>query len=191
MFTGNLYIIGFMGSGKTTVGRLLAERLGRRFIDTDAVIEEGSGMRVAEIFERKGEGQFRRLERKCVESVSMLKECVVSLGGGAVLDDENWQRIAATGSTVYLSYPPEILRARLQTTHDRPLLARDDGRARIAELLAVREPLYRRADLVLQFSDEVSPERVVELLIGHIAGACPGAAGPQAQSGTCTARNGP
>lgn len=169
----NVYLLGFMGCGKSRVGRLVASHLGWSFIDTDACIVEEAGMSIAEIFESRGERGFRSLEAACVERVICLESHVVSLGGGAVIEDENWHRVADNGITIALLYPPEILNMRLKNDIKRPLLMGLEGKERmkrIADLLAVREPVYRKADLVLHFNRNPQAETVSRMILSYLKG---------------------
>jgi len=149
----NLYLIGMMGSGKTTLGRLLAGELGRPFADTDELIEQSTGRSIPEIFRERGEAGFRELETACLFEVSRAKGLVVSLGGGAVLREENRRLIRATGRSIYLKVRPETILARLPEHPDRPLIAGMDLEERLQtlrELLRLREPYYLQADLVVE-----------------------------------------
>ena len=120
---GNIYLIGFMGAGKSTVGRDLAARLGRPFCDTDKLIEKRAGLTIPEIFDALGEDGFRRLEAEVIREVAEEEGLVVALGGGAPLQDGNWYRLKESGVTVYLREAPEALHARLSKSEGRPLLA--------------------------------------------------------------------
>jgi shikimate kinase len=169
----NIYLMGFMGCGKTKVGNLLAKKLGWSFLDSDDCIVRDAGLSIPEIFEQKGESYFRKLEKKCIKTISRLNGHVIALGGGAILDPENWEHISRSGMTVTLSYPPEILAARLEKKSDRPLLNETKGNARlikIIDLLEKRESYYRRADLIIHLNKEVPADRVAETLIGYVKG---------------------
>lgn len=169
----NAYLMGFMGCGKSKVGRLLAEKLDWPFLDTDNCIVKDAGMSIPEIFEQMGEPHFRQLEKKCIKKITRLNGHVISLGGGATIDPENWKRISQSGMTISLSYPPKILAARLEKKSDRPLLNKTNGDERlikIIELLEKRESYYRRADLILHLNKEVSADRVAETLFGYVKG---------------------
>lgn len=170
---GNIYLIGFMGCGKSRVGKLLSERLGWPFLDTDECIVQEARMTIPEIFEKQGEPAFRKMEKSWVTRVSKLKEHVVSLGGGAILDPVNWENISQSGITVTLSYPPEILASRLAKKTDRPLLNQTTGNERlrrISELMVQREPYYKKADLIIHLNKEVEAERVADALFGFLGG---------------------
>lgn len=150
---GNIYLIGFMGVGKSTVGRDLAARLGCPFCDTDELIEKKAGLTIPEIFLAFGEDGFRRLEAEVIREVAEEEGLVVALGGGAPLQDGNWHRLKGSGITVYLREEPEELSRRLEGDGGRPLLSGYKGKERlrrIRELLAFREPRYLAADLVIE-----------------------------------------
>jgi shikimate kinase len=164
----NLYLTGFMGCGKTTVGRLVAETVSRPFLDTDELIVSRTGMIIPEIFREKGEACFREQERAVIQEVSERKQTIVSLGGGAVLDPENWERITRSGTTVFLSFPADILASRLRGHLDRPLLdglKDSEQEERIRTLLKERTPAYSRADLTLHLNRSIPPERIAAMIV--------------------------
>jgi len=169
----NIYLLGFMGTGKTKVGKSLAKRLSRPFLDTDDLIQKKAEMTIPEIFKTKGEAGFRQLEKAVIVNVSKRSKTVISLGGGAVIDPDNWKLISQSGLTIGLSYPPEIILYRMEKKSDRPLL--DEKKygekfERIQALLKSRESYYQRADLLLHMNKEVSAEIVVETIIGYLKG---------------------
>ncbi len=134
-----------MGCGKSTVGRLLAGRYGRRFVDMDSYIEQRAGMPVSAIFEQFGEADFRRREREACAALAAERGLVVAAGGGALVDSENARVLSATGDIVLLEVTPEEVLRRLEGDTTRPLLMRPDRERAVRELLAARLPLYRRA----------------------------------------------
>ena len=140
---GNLVLCGFMGSGKTTVGRLLAEKKGRRFVDLDLWIEEREGMPIAAIFSKYGESRFRELERRAVDELSFETGLVIAPGGGALLDPENAAALKAGGVVVLLDAGLPSLRARLEGDETRPLLWGEDRDAAMEALYRARIPVYR------------------------------------------------
>lgn len=140
-----------MGSGKTAVGRRLAQLLGRPFLDSDAEIEKRTGVDVRYIFEKEGEARFRDREREVIAELTVLKDVVVATGGGAVLDPVNRERLMATGTVVYLKTSLDALVQRTKASKNRPLLMNDDPRAVLERLLSIRRPLYEEiADLSIE-----------------------------------------
>jgi shikimate kinase len=135
--------VGLPGSGKTTVGRQLARRIGYRFIDSDHVMEQRMGGSIREFFEREGELAFRDLEETVIDELTQGDNCVLSTGGGAVLRPANRQHLHARATTVYLHSAPEEVFRRLRHDQSRPLLQVADPLARLKELYAARDPLYR------------------------------------------------
>jgi shikimate kinase len=135
--------VGLPGSGKTTVGRQLARRIGCRFIDSDHVMEHRMGGSIREFFEREGESAFRDLEEAVIDELTQGDSCVLSTGGGAVLRPANRQHLHARTTTVYLHSAPEEVFRRLRHDQNRPLLQVADPLARLKELYVARDPLYR------------------------------------------------
>ena len=150
MKAGNIFLVGLMGAGKTTVGRLLARRLKLRFYDSDHEIERRCGVKIPVIFEIEGEAGFRAREEQAIAELTALEGIVLATGGGAVLAVENRRRLASRGTVIYLHARPQDLYERLQQDRNRPLLATADPLARLCELHAARDALYREvADLVV------------------------------------------
>ena len=141
----NVYLIGPMGSGKTAIGRRLATLLGLRFIDSDAEIEKRTGVDIRYIFEKEGEAKFRQRERDVIAELTALDDVVVATGGGAILDAANRERLAKTGTVVYLETTIDTLVRRTRAAKTRPLLMGDDPRAVLERLMLVRRPLYEDA----------------------------------------------
>ena len=141
----NIYLVGLMGAGKTTVGRMLAKRLGRPFLDSDHEIVERTGVPIPTIFEIEGEDGFRRREAQTIHELTAGSDLVLATGGGVVINPENRQRPHETGWVVYLNVPPRLLYERTRHDRNRPLLQVEDPLARLEELHAVRDPLYREA----------------------------------------------
>jgi shikimate kinase len=140
---GNIYLVGLMGAGKTTVGRQLARRLDRRFLDSDHEIEARTGVRIPVIFDIEGEAGFRERERQVIAELSRESDLVLATGGGVVLAEANRQRLRETGTVIYLCVPPETLYERTRHDRNRPLLQVDNPLGRLRELHAQRDPLYR------------------------------------------------
>ena len=132
-----------MGSGKTAVGRQLAERLGLSFADSDAEIEARTGVDIAYIFEREGEAGFRIRERDMIDELTQRASIVLATGGGAILLPENRERLSTRGTVVFLDATVDQQLQRTRRGRNRPLLATADPRTRLEELMRVREPLYR------------------------------------------------
>lgn len=168
--TERILLIGMMGSGKTSVGRQLAARLGWAHIDSDQQVEQATGRTVAEIFATDGEAAFRREERAAL-AAALAREvaAVVSVAGGAVLDPGNRQAIAGAGTVVWLRAGLDTLTRRVGDGTTRPLLASDPAAA-LARLLPEREPLYAGlADMVLDVDDRKPDELVAAILEHHTA----------------------
>ena len=139
-----------MGAGKTTVGRSLAKRLSKAFLDTDHEIEERTGVRVSVIFEIEGEVGFRKREADTVARLVLLDNIVLATGGGVILDQRNRDVLKSRGCVVYLHARPAELAKRLGQDRSRPLLQGTDPHKRLQELYSIRDPLYREvADLVM------------------------------------------
>jgi shikimate kinase len=147
----NVYLIGAMGSGKTAVGRRLATLLGQQFLDSDAEIEKRTGVDVRYIFEKEGEARFREREREVIADLTTLDGVVVATGGGVILDASNRDRLAKTGTVVYLETNIDTLVRRTRAAKTRPLLMNEDPRAVLERLMVIRRPLYENtADLRIE-----------------------------------------
>ena len=157
----SLYLVGMMGSGKTSTGRPLAERLGYGFVDADAVIEQAAGCSIPEIFEHDGESCFRGLESQVLSAISQRHSLVVATGGGVVTQPENWG-LLHSGIVIWLDVVPDQLLQRLNADSNvRPLLQTADPEAALNTLLNERRPLYSEADLTVVINDE-TPEAVAD-----------------------------
>ena len=175
---GSIFLIGPMGSGKTAVGRHLARLLDYPFHDSDHEIEQRTGADIPLIFEREGEPGFRRREREVLEDLTRLNGIVLATGGGAILDVDTRHELAARGWVVYLEASVAQQAARAARTQHRPLLHDTDPMARLAELMRVREPLYREiADLVI-----CTNNRKVALVAEELAREYRAASAPRARS---------
>ena len=145
----NVALTGFMGTGKTSVGRLVAEQLHFDYLDTDEMIQSATGKTIAEIFARDGEPAFRVLEEKVVEELAGKSKTVVSTGGGLTTNPKNLASLKSHSLVVCLWASPEKIWERVKNQTHRPLLHDPDPQAKIRELLAVREPFYKQADVLL------------------------------------------
>ena len=143
----NIYLVGFMGTGKSSVGRLLARELEYTFVDSDERIEESTGLAIPEIFQSRGEKSFRDLERRFVESGHPVRGCVVSCGGGMILQPGIPELLREKGVVITLFASPETIYERTRGNENRPLLEVEDPLARIRELLEERLPVYRKAGI--------------------------------------------
>ena len=163
----SLYLIGMMGSGKSSTGRPLAERLGYGFVDADAVIEQVTGSNISEIFERDGEDHFRDLETQVLRSISERHSLVVATGGGIVTRSENWGMMHQ-GIVIWLDVERDQLLLRLQKdSTQRPLLQMNDPGEAVDEILSQRRPLYNEADLTVVIGTEtadVVADGIIQLL---------------------------
>ncbi len=164
----NIVLIGFMGTGKTAVGRRLASRLGRKFIDTDAEIERVTGKTIPQIFAQDGELRFRSEERLVIQKLSRQEGMVIATGGGAVLNPENMADLKRNGITICLTAEPEIIYQRVRGKKHRPLLnKKGDLLGQIKELLDRRKPFYQAADYTVDTSYK-TPEKVVDEIIAYL-----------------------
>ena len=145
----NLALIGFMGTGKSSVGRLVAHLLHFTFLDTDKVIEARAGKTITEIFEQDGEPAFREWEKRVVEELTRRTKTVISTGGGLPANENNLASLKTHALVVCLWASPETIYERVRDHAHRPLLNAPDPHAKIRELLAVREPFYRQGDVLL------------------------------------------
>jgi shikimate kinase len=168
----NIYLIGYRGTGKTTVAALLAERLGWPWHDADEEIERRAGCTIAEIFARSGEPGFRDLEAIVVAHLASLPQAVVSLGGGAILREENRRVIAGTGKTVWLQANVETIERRItadaSTSQRRPNLTAQGGIEEIRRLLAAREPAYRQCAHITVNTEKKSPAVLADEILAAL-----------------------
>ncbi len=161
----NIILIGFMGVGKSAVGRELAARLDLNFIDTDAVIEKTEGRKISDIFEKDGEGRFRDLETEVIVTLGDYDNFVISTGGGIVLRENNVKMLKAIGPLVLLTSREEVIDKRLEGEADRPLLMQGDKLDNIKKILAERGPAYERAADHIVDTSEITPQAAAEEII--------------------------
>jgi shikimate kinase len=173
MTARHLVLVGLMGAGKTTVGRRCGERLGRRFVDVDEVIEATTGRSVRDLFASDGETAFRALERQAVADVCASPEAlVIACGGGAVLDPENRRRIRADGVVVWLRAAPAELASRVSVADERdsrPLLAAGDPERALERLAVLRAPAYEAAAHIVVDTDGRDVDQVTGQVLEELA----------------------
>ncbi|HSS27564.1 MAG TPA: shikimate kinase [Usitatibacter sp.] len=169
MGRGNIFLVGMMGAGKTTIGKALARHLGREFVDCDRVLAERTGVPVATIFEIEGEEGFRRREAAVIAELAEGADRVVATGGGSILAEENRRAMRESGTVVYLRARLESLWERTRHDTSRPLLATPDPRAKLQSLLAEREPLYREMAHVTVDTGSPSTQTVVKRILAALA----------------------
>ena len=153
-----IYLTGFMTSGKSTLGKILANVLGWDFFDLDKEIENQEGMKITEIFEHRGEKYFREIETNKLKELSDRKRVLISLGGGTIINDENAEFITSHGKLIYLKVEPEIIYTRIKKKTDRPLFkefvlaenSKEAFIAKIKKMMTERDKYYNKADLVFQ-----------------------------------------
>lgn len=161
---GNIFLVGLMGAGKTSVGRLLAKRFGKTFYDCDHEIERRTGVKIPVIFDIEGEAGFRAREAAVLHELTALDNIVLATGGGAVLRRENRQALAAHGTVVYLRASIDDLWQRTRHDRNRPLLQTVDPRARLELLFAQRDPLYREVATLIVDSGNQSLRSLINKL---------------------------
>ena len=162
-----IYLIGFMGSGKTTCGKQIARMLDYDFLDIDQWIVQQEGKTIPEIFAEDGESRFREMETAAIREMDQYQEVVIATGGGLPCYADNMQKLKASGLTIYLQLPPKALLSRLKVSKTkRPLLegkSEEEMNATIQEMLREREPYYSQADMIIDGLDRVN-ERVVNAI---------------------------
>ena len=164
LFRGNFYLVGLMGAGKTSVGRVLAKRLRKTFLDSDHEIEGRTGVRIPVIFEIEGEAGFRRREAAVIQELVRQDDIVLATGGGVVLDPANRRALHASGIVIYLRAAPNELWLRTRHDRNRPLLRTADPLARLEELHRERDPLYREtAHLIVDTGNQA-----IRTLVGRL-----------------------
>lgn len=163
----NIVLMGFMGSGKSSVGRMLAKRLQRPLIDTDHKIEKDYGKKIPEIFAEHGEEGFRKIEQDVISEVGRMEGIIISTGGGSVLRKANVDALRQNGILITLTASPEVIIERVSRKKNRPLLNRPDRDEFIRKLMAERKPFYDVADLIIDTSGNELHE-VVRRIIGYL-----------------------
>jgi shikimate kinase len=160
----SIVLVGMMGSGKSSIGRRLAARIGIPFADADAEIEKAAGMSISDIFAERGEAEFRGGEVRVIRRLLQGGPQVLSTGGGAFMDGDTRAAIAASGISIWLKAQFDVLMKRIRRRHDRPLLRTPDPAATLRRLLAEREPTYALADLIIESRDEPHDKIVDDIL---------------------------
>jgi shikimate kinase len=163
----NLYLIGMMGTGKTTIGQVLAKELGYRFFDTDVLIERVAQKSINDLFAEEGETFFRNLESQVLGEVSVCTRSVIATGGGVVLRPLNWSYLRH-GLIIWLDAPISLLVERLAEDNTRPLLKIDNLALKLETLLAERKSLYQEADLQIAIAKNENPEQIVSKILEQI-----------------------
>ncbi|MBW4687374.1 MAG: shikimate kinase [Komarekiella atlantica HA4396-MV6] len=163
----NLYLIGMMGAGKTTVGRLLAKHLSYGFVDTDDVIVKAAGKSINQLFAQEGEAGFRQLESDVLAQICAYTKLTIATGGGIVLRQENWGYLHH-GLIVWLDVPIELLYSRIAEDTTRPLLQDADPKGKLRSLLKQRTPLYSQADLRITVQEGETPEEIAKRVLEAI-----------------------
>jgi shikimate kinase len=165
----SIVLIGFMGTGKTVMGKLLALKLGKEFIETDALIEEKAGRSIPEVFRQDGEIGFRELEIEVIKNIAGRKNAVIACGGGIVLNTINIDRLRQECVLVCLTAsPPVILKRTSADKEERPLLAVDDRLKQIKELLKFRRPFYERAADMTINTSRLKPEEMAGIIMERL-----------------------
>ena len=161
----NVFLIGPMGAGKSTIGRHLADLLHKSFLDSDHEIESRTGASISLIFEIEGEAGFRRRESSVIDELTQLQDIVLATGGGAVLAENNRQSLRERGVVVYLHAPLEALLKRTHKDRNRPLLQTEDPRHTLEEILKAREPIYRQSAAIVIDTAHRSPLTVAREIV--------------------------
>ena len=156
----NIILVGFMGTGKSVVGKKLAAKLNKDFVESDDMIEAREKMPIRDIFEKKGEPYFRRVEKEVIKEASSRKNVVISAGGGAIVDEENFNNLKNSGTLICLKASTDTILKRAKDLKTRPLLNVQDPKKRIEKLLKKREPYYNKANFIID-TDNLSIEQVV------------------------------
>ncbi len=165
----NIFLVGPMGAGKSTVGRQLAKTLNMEFVDCDREIEERTGVTIAIIFEVEGEEGFRKREIAMIEQLTERDGIVLATGGGVVLDEANRSRLRTRGFAIYLNAPIDLLVERTARDRQRPLLQTDDPKAKLVALVTEREPLYRQVSDMVVKTDRRTARHVVKEIVRRLS----------------------
>lgn len=164
----SVFLVGPMGAGKTTIGRLLAKQLGRTFVDSDWYIESQTGADIAWIFAKEGEAGFRERETRAIDELSQKKQIVLATGGGAVMSAENREFLKQRGIVVYLNAPVDVQMARTAKDKSRPLLQQPNPRRILQDLYSTRDPLYRQVAHIIMPTGHTYPRHMVNQLLQQL-----------------------
>ncbi len=164
----SVFIVGPMGAGKTTIGRLLAKQLGREFVDSDWYIESQTGADIAWIFAKEGEAGFRERESKAIDELTQQPQIVLATGGGAVMREENREFLHQRGIVVYLNAPVEVQMARTAKDKSRPLLQQPNPKQILQNLYQIRDPLYRQVAHIILPTGHTYPRHMVNQLLQQL-----------------------
>jgi shikimate kinase len=167
--SGNIFLVGMMGAGKTTVGRLLANFLEKRFYDSDREIQKRTGVSIPLIFEIEGEAGFRKRETEMLSELVKTGNIVLATGGGAVLSEENREMLRRSGTVIYLRATIDDLWRRTRHDKNRPMIQTQDPRTKQTELYAQRDPLYRETAHIIVESGKRSARHLAQLLAQQLA----------------------
>ena len=160
----NIVLVGFMGSGKSTIAHLLAKKLGRPVLSTDEMIVLTEKRPITDIFRDSGEDYFRQVEKRAVREVAQRTGCIIDCGGGVVLDPENISCLKSTGFLFYLKATPQAIFQRVKAHSHRPLLNTENPQTKIEELLTKRSPFYTQADFQID-TTEKKPQMISQEII--------------------------
>jgi shikimate kinase len=163
----NIILLGFMGSGKTTIATKLSHRLNMRYVSTDDLIEKREKCTINEIFTKKGEDYFRDAEALAVRDACSMEDVIIDLGGGAVIRDDNWQNIRACGISICLTADENAIMERTKKYKHRPLLNVEDPKQKIRSLMAKRAAFYARADHCID-TGKLTVKQVLEKIVGIV-----------------------
>lgn len=164
----SVFLVGPMGAGKTTIGKLLAKQLGRTFVDSDWYIESQTGADIAWIFAKEGEAGFRERETRAIDELTQTPQIVLATGGGAVTCAENRAFLKQRGIVVYLNAPVDVQMARTAKDKSRPLLQQPNPRKILQELYSIRDPLYRQVSHIIMPTGHTYPRHMVNQLLQQL-----------------------
>ncbi|MDN6276846.1 shikimate kinase AroK [Psychrobacter sp.] len=164
----SVFLVGPMGAGKTTIGKLLAKQLGRSFVDSDWYIESQTGADIPWIFAKEGEAGFRERETRAIDELTQKTQVVLATGGGAVMSAENRALLKQRGIVVYLNAPVDVQMARTAKDKSRPLLQQPNPRKVLQDLYSVRDPLYRQVAHIIMPTGHTYPRHMVSQLLDQL-----------------------